>query len=85
MLVHQCIDCGSLSINRIAADDDAETIFTIYQASLALDTQDLEPMEQAGIQILRDDDISIVRARLFGRRFFELRASPAKKERFGEF
>jgi hypothetical protein len=66
MLVHQCTDCGSLSINRIAADDDAETIFSIYQASLVLNTRDQARIEQAGIQILREADLAIVRARLFG-------------------
>src|ERR1041385_5472097 len=34
MLVHQCIECGSPSINRIAADDDASTIIEIFQASV---------------------------------------------------
>src|SRR5688500_3395418 len=26
MLIHQCTDCGALSINRIAADDDSDTV-----------------------------------------------------------
>ena len=33
MLVHQCVECGSLSINRIAADDDPSTIVGIFQES----------------------------------------------------
>src|SRR5512138_3138128 len=34
MLIHQCIECGSLSINRIAADDDSATIIAVFQASM---------------------------------------------------
>ena len=37
MLVHRCTECGKLSINRIAADDDSETMLVIYQHSLHLD------------------------------------------------
>ena len=33
MLVHECTECGTLSINRIAADDDPENILTIFQDS----------------------------------------------------
>ena len=32
MLIHQCTGCGKLSINRIAADDDSQTILAVYQA-----------------------------------------------------
>ena len=34
MLIHQCIDCGTLSINRIAADDDPFTIIAIFHESI---------------------------------------------------
>jgi hypothetical protein len=33
MLIHQCVECGSLSINRIAADDDPSKIVVIFQES----------------------------------------------------
>src|SRR5512141_10251 len=32
MLVHVCEDCHKVSINRIAADDDNETLLGIFQA-----------------------------------------------------
>src|SRR6187549_2977857 len=37
MLVHACTDCESISINRIAADDDLEMILAAFQSSLRLD------------------------------------------------
>jgi len=41
MLVHQCIECSALSINRIAADDDPSTILAIFQGSLENSNQNI--------------------------------------------
>jgi predicted RNA-binding Zn-ribbon protein involved in translation (DUF1610 family) len=37
MLVHECINCGSVSINRIAGDDDPDIMMEVFQASLGHD------------------------------------------------
>ncbi|HEX9018005.1 MAG TPA: RNHCP domain-containing protein [Anaerolineaceae bacterium] len=66
MLVHRCVDCGSFSINRIAADDDAGAIYAIYLDSLTLDAPTLAHAAAAGIQMLRAADAAVARARLFG-------------------
>ena len=66
MLVHLCTDCGSVSINRSAADDDAETILAIFENSQHLDGQTRTQIQAGGIQVLEASDASIVRARLFG-------------------
>lgn len=66
MLVHLCTDCGSVSINRSAADDDAETILAIFENSQRLDRQTRAQIQTGGIQMLEVRDASIVRARLFG-------------------
>jgi hypothetical protein len=66
MLIHRCTDCGKFSINRIAADDIAENIFEIFIRSRQIDYQTQARLEQNGIQPLRPDDETIVRARLFG-------------------
>src|SRR5262245_51293735 len=34
MLIHECMECAALSINRIAADDDSESILRVFQESL---------------------------------------------------
>jgi hypothetical protein len=34
MLVHECVDCESVSINRIAGDDDSETLIAVFHSSL---------------------------------------------------
>ena len=66
MLIHECIECSSISINRIAADDDARTVIDIFQGSLALHHQIKIMCNQYGIVPLNADDIKIVQAQLYG-------------------
>jgi DNA-directed RNA polymerase subunit RPC12/RpoP len=61
MLVHRCSECGKLSLNRIAADDDSEAIL-----SLLSQTSDAG-LESAGIQPLTLDDLPKVHKWLFGK------------------
>lgn len=66
MLVHECVNCGALSINRIAADDDASTILAVFQASLG------DPIhvrcEAQGIRTLKAADLSVIQRQLYGSR-----------------
>src|SRR5262245_27702571 len=39
MLVHVCVECGSVSINRIAGDDDPDSILEVFYGSLEHDHQ----------------------------------------------
>lgn len=64
MLVHQCIECGALSINRIAADDDATTILAIFRESLANEAQ--QRYEGSGIHLLCDRDTDALYRQLYG-------------------
>jgi len=66
MIIHQCIECGKISANRIAADDIASTVFEIYRASLHLDLMTRASIEQSSIILLERKDEEIVHARLFG-------------------
>ena len=66
MLIHCCAECGSLSINRIAADDDAEAILELFTSTLRLDNQTRAKLEERGVILLQPADESLVRARLFG-------------------
>jgi hypothetical protein len=64
MLVHQCIECGNLSINRIAADDDASTIIEIFQASV--ENQSHIILDRHGILMLSSADTEILYKQLYG-------------------
>ena len=64
MLIHQCVDCGSLSINRIAADDDASTVLAVFQYSVENQVHKL--CEANGIAALRLSDSATLHKQLFG-------------------
>ena len=66
MLVHQCLECNTLSINRIAADDDAESIVAVFQDSLLGDYQLQYLCQQQGIDMLKADQTEIVYTQLYG-------------------
>jgi hypothetical protein len=64
MLVHQCTDCGTLSINRIAADDDPSTIIHIFKASIENQVHSL--CESHGILMLNANDVDALYKQLYG-------------------
>ena len=66
MLIHQCMECSAISINRIAADDDAETVLAVFQDSLVLNLQIHVLCHQHGIMPLRVDEVEMVMAQLYG-------------------
>ena len=66
MLVHHCHDCGGLSINRLAADDDNARIVSMLHASEHLDHQTLASCAASGIQVLGAADARRVSRCLFG-------------------
>lgn len=64
MLVHQCVECGAISINRVAADDDSSTLLSIFRESLRTDSN--RQCEGYGIQLLHEWDIDALCKQLFG-------------------
>jgi hypothetical protein len=66
MLIHMCTECQDLSINRIAADDDTQEIFTIFEDSFRLDKSTQARLEACSIYALDVLDRDTVLVRLFG-------------------
>ncbi|PKO11653.1 MAG: hypothetical protein CVU39_28195 [Chloroflexi bacterium HGW-Chloroflexi-10] len=66
MIIHRCTDCGGVSINRIAADDDNEKLLRLFDSSLHLDAAFRTQLKLEGIQTVHTEDLPLVRARLFG-------------------
>jgi DNA-directed RNA polymerase subunit RPC12/RpoP len=66
MLVHLCEDCGKISINRIAADDDDEMILSILEKSAGLDPGTHDLLAQDGITPLSATQADLVQQCLFG-------------------
>ncbi len=66
MLVHQCTECRTLSINRIAADDDPENILTIFQDSFLFGHPMRQLCESQGISMLDEGKAEMVYQQLYG-------------------
>ena len=64
MLIHECTECRTLSINRIAADDHPESILEVSNESHVLDHQTHATCKGQGILIL--DDMEKVYTQLYG-------------------
>jgi len=58
MLIHLCMDCESLSINRLAADDDPDSVIQTFYVSASLRHQIRAECEAQGIEILDDPEIA---------------------------
>jgi DNA-directed RNA polymerase subunit RPC12/RpoP len=71
MLVHRCSECGKISANRIAADDDPLLVFRLYADSLQLEQSVKDGIEAAGVSLLDTRHEHIVRAQLFGKAAME--------------
>ena len=66
MLIHECTDCQTLSINRIAADDDSATVLDVFERSYTLSPQIQARCQEYGIVILNRQDTEIVQVQLYG-------------------
>jgi len=62
MVVHRCLGCGKISINRIAADDEAKEILKVFEKSLKR-TENV-----IGIEFLGEKDREEIETQLFGKR-----------------
>jgi len=66
MLIHQCVECEELSINRIAADDDPESILSVFKESLLRDDQVRALCEIQGIEMLGTEAGELIYQQLYG-------------------
>ena len=66
MLIHMCQDCGKLSINRIARDDDAHLIYEYFQKSFLLTAEMKHLIYSQQIALLGEAEADFVIRRLFG-------------------
>ncbi len=64
MLVHVCLGCGKLSINRIAADDLTYKVLELLDCFNKLDEGILLQMQENGIHALQPDDRAVVERQL---------------------
>lgn len=56
MLIHQCLQCGKLSINRIAGDDNSYSLLKIFEHSINMPTNLRKKLLKQGIEALTKKD-----------------------------
>ena len=56
MLIHQCIECETLSINRIAADDHPASVMDVFRQSRTLSRQLRAEIESQGILLIEEEE-----------------------------
>lgn len=66
MLVHACIECSKVAINRIAADDDVEAILETFDRSLELERRIRLDLKHSGILLLQGDGRELLLTGLLG-------------------
>ncbi len=66
MLVHECVGCSKISINRIARDDGEHHLMDIYNSSLLLDRKVVISYSLIGIELLSEADMAELRMQLYG-------------------
>lgn len=66
LLVHLCAECGRVSLNRLAADDDPENVEAVFRAASRLDLETRSRLALAQVSLLDEGEIDFVRLQLFG-------------------
>ncbi|MDO9085001.1 MAG: RNHCP domain-containing protein [Anaerolineaceae bacterium] len=67
MIIHYCEGCGSLSINRIAADDDPDLIVNLFYATVELKSELRLLLDKARMLPLEKDQYLQMKACLYGK------------------
>ena len=68
MLVHRCTRCSKVITNRIAADDDVETLLEVLEHSGDHAESLGAKLDALGLTFLTPSDSDLVRRRLLGNR-----------------
>jgi hypothetical protein len=66
MLIHSCTECGAVSINRLAADDDADRLWSVFEQSLDLDEEICRKLAEVGILLIEEEHRVLVSQRITG-------------------
>ena len=66
MIIHVCDECGQVSANRIAADDSAEKLLSVFEDPTLLTEHIRADLRAAQIEWLTEEKSWLVQRRLFG-------------------
>ena len=66
MIIHQCLNCGKLSPNRIAGDDNEYQIFSILKESINLSVDITTQLRNIGLEPITTSNKEEAFISLFG-------------------
>lgn len=66
MIIHYCLICGKISINRLAGDDNPEKVMELFEKSLLLPEKLVEILKRNSIEIVGEEDRDEVKKQLYG-------------------
>jgi hypothetical protein len=66
MLIHLCLLCGKIHINRIARDDPEQSILHTFRDSFVLEDNIKKRLNSQGVYLLDEYDTEHVNIQLFG-------------------
>lgn len=67
MIVHECLKCGKISINRIAADDNPDEIIKLLDLSITINENTKSKLKLLGINISGEEDREEIKHQIFGK------------------
>lgn len=67
MIIHKCLKCSKISINRVAGDDNGEEILKVFKKSKDLAKQIKEDLQKNNIKLLQEKDKDVIYRQLFGK------------------
>jgi predicted RNA-binding Zn-ribbon protein involved in translation (DUF1610 family) len=64
MVIHQCLKCGKISINRLAGDDRSDVVMKIFEYSLQMPEALQKQLRKEKIEILTEKDREEIKRQL---------------------
>ena len=66
MLIHDCMGCDKISINRLAADDGEHLVMEVYAASCQMTANTRMLLQEQAIYVADESDQGVIHRQLFG-------------------
>jgi len=66
MIIHECVSCGKISINRVLAQDDEKEIMKVFRYGIKLDDEKKKKLKNQNIKVLGENDREEVEKQIFG-------------------
>ncbi len=66
MLIHECLSCRKISINRILAQDDEKEIMNVFENGIKLDSKKKGQLKEQEVTVLEERDREEVEKQIFG-------------------